>query len=117
MTKVPIKPNVTIEDIDKLDVRVATIESVDEIAKSRKLMKLTLNLGDHTRTIVAGIKNEREDPKEIEGLQCLVIVNLEPRELAGVLSEGMIFDIGYADGIVPVLSVPEKTVPDGTRVG
>ncbi len=80
-------------------------------------MKLTVDLGDHTRSIVAGIKNERENPEEIVGLQILVVVNLEPREMAGVLSEGMLFDIGYADGITPVLAVPEKDVPNGSRAG
>ena len=117
MPNAAIKPDITIDDIDKLDVRVATIITVDEIPNSRKLMKLTLDLGDHERTIVAGIKQEREDPTEIKGLQCLVVVNLAPREMAGVVSQGMIFDIGYADGIVPVLSVPEKPVPNGVRAG
>ena len=80
-------------------------------------MKLTLDLGDHTRSIVAGIKNERENPKEIEGRQTLVVVNMEPREMAGVLSEGMLFDIGYSDGIKPVLAVPETPVPNGSSAG
>ena len=117
MANPAIKPNVTIEDIDKIDIRVATIVSVEEIPESRKLMKINVCLGDHSRTIVAGIKAERTNPKEIEGLQCLVVVNLAPRKMAGVLSEGMLFDIGYADGIGPVLSLPEKPVPDGTRAG
>ena len=80
-------------------------------------MKLTLDLGDHTRSIVAGIKNERENPKEIEGRQTLVVVNMEPREMAGVLSEGMLFDIGYSDGIKPVLAVPETPVPNRSSAG
>ena len=90
---------------------------MEEIPESRKLVKITVDLGDHTRTIVAGIKNERLNPKEIEGLQALVVVNLEPRKMAGVVSEGMLFDIGYADGITPVLAVPERPVPNGTRAG
>jgi hypothetical protein len=73
--------------------------------------------GDHERTIIAGLKGERADPKEIEGLQALFVVNLEPRKLMGVLSEGMVFDIGYSDGLVPVLAAPEWPVPDGTRAG
>jgi tRNA-binding protein len=47
----------------------------------------------------------------------LFLVNLEPRKMMGELSEGMLFDIGYADGITPVLALPEKPVPNGTRVG
>jgi tRNA-binding protein len=80
-------------------------------------MKLTVNFGDHSRTILAGIKKEREHPREIEGRQALFVVNLEPRKMAGEISEGMLFDIGYADGVTPVLSVPERPVPNGTRAG
>ena len=63
------------------------------------------------------MKKERANPKEIEGKQTLFVVNLEPKKMAGELSEGMLFDIGYADGITPVLAVPEKPVPNGTRAG
>jgi len=112
-----VKPTISIEDVDKLDVRVGTILSVEEIPGSNKLMKLTVDFGDHQRGIVAGIKKEREDPHEIAGVQALFVINLEPREMAGVLSEGMLFDIGYRDGIVPVLAVPERPVPNGSRAG
>ena len=78
---------------------------------------LRMAFGDHHRTIVAGIKLERPNPKEIEGKQALFVINLEPRKMRGVVSEGMLFDIGYADGIMPVLAMPEKPVPDGTRAG
>ena len=94
-----------------------TIERVEEIPRSDKLMKLTVNFGGHSRTILAGIKKERENPREIEGHQALFVVNLEPRKMAGEISEGMLFDIGYADGVTPVLSVPERSVPNGTRAG
>jgi len=80
-------------------------------------MKLTVNFGDHTRHILAGIKKERANPREIEGQQALFVVNLEPRKMAGEISEGMLFDIGYADGITPALAVPERAVPNGTRAG
>ncbi len=113
----PVKPTVSIDDVERLDVRVGTILSVEDIPGSRKLMKLTVDLGDHQRTIVAGIKKERANPQEIEGLQALFVVNLQPQELAGVTSEGMLFDIGYSDGIVPVLAIPEKSVPNGARAG
>ena len=63
------------------------------------------------------MKLERSNPKEIEGRQALFVVNLEPRKMRGVVSEGMLFDIGFADGIRPVLAVPEDRVPDGTRAG
>ena len=60
----PVKPSVTIEALDALDIRVGTIERVEEVARSEKLMKLTVNFGDHTRTILAGIKKERANPRE-----------------------------------------------------
>ena len=66
---------------------------------------------------MAGIKQERSDPNEIVGRQALFVVNLEPRKMKGVISEGMLFDIGYEDGITPVLAIPEKSVPNGSRAG
>lgn len=53
----------------------------------------------------------------MEGKQALFVLNLAPRKMMGELSEGMLFDMGYEDGIIPVLSMPEKPVPNGTRVG
>ena len=71
MRQAPIKQLITIDDIDKLDIRAGLILSVNEIAGSDKLMKLIVNLGDHRRSILAGIRKERPDPTEIEGLQAL----------------------------------------------
>jgi tRNA-binding protein len=113
----PIKPTVGIAALEALDIRVGTIERVEEIPRSDKLMKLTVNFGDHFRTILAGIRKERQNPREIEGRQALFVVNLEPRKMAGEASEGMLFDIGYADGVIPVLAVPECPVPNGARAG
>jgi tRNA-binding protein len=113
----PIKPLVAFAALEALDIRAGTIQKVEEVPRSDKLMKLTVNFGDHTRTILAGMKKERENPREIEGKQALFVVNLEPRKMAGETSEGMLFDIGYADGVTPVLAMPEKAVPDGTRAG
>jgi tRNA-binding protein len=116
-TPVAIKPIVDTTALEALDIRVGTIERVEDVPRSEKIMKLTVNFGDHTRTILAGIKKERENPREIEGRQALFVVNLAPRKMAGEISEGMLFDIGYADGVTPVLSVPERPVPNGTRAG
>jgi tRNA-binding EMAP/Myf-like protein len=63
------------------------------------------------------MKQERANPAEIAGRQALFVVNLEPRKIRGVVSEGMLFDIGFADGVRPVLAVPESAVPNGTRAG
>lgn len=112
-----IKPTISADLLDKIDVRVGTIETVEEIKGSEKLVRLKVDFGDHKRTILAGMKAEREDVREIEGKQALFVVNLEPRRMMGELSEGMIFDIGYPDGIKPALAVPERRVPNGARCG
>ena len=112
-----VKPNINFKDLEKLDIRVGTIEQVLDVEKSDKLVKLIVNFGDFKRTILVGMKKERENPKEIEGKQALFVVNLEPKEMMGEMSEGMLFDIGYSDGITPVLAMPEKTVPDGSMAG
>ncbi|HEX6509862.1 MAG TPA: tRNA-binding protein [Chloroflexota bacterium] len=117
MKPAPIKPQITMSQLEAIDIRVGTIKSVDEVPGADKLVALRVDFGDHDRTIVAGLKTERADPNKIEGLQALFVVNLEPRRMKGVLSEGMLFDIGYADGVVPVLAVPEQPVPDGVRAG
>lgn len=113
----PVKPTIAFEDLEKIDIRVGTIQTVEDVENSRKLCRLTVDFGDFQRTILCGMKKEREDPKEIEGMQALFVVNLEPRKIAGEYSEGMVYDIGYEDGILPVLAVPEKKVPNGTRLG
>ncbi len=111
----PIKPTITKADLDRVDVRVGTIKSVEDVAGSDKLVRLMVDFGDHTRMILAGMKRERADPREIQGKQALFVVNLEPRRIMGELSEGMLFDLGYEDGINPVLAIPEIPVPNGTR--
>jgi len=113
----PIKPAISFAALDAVDIRVGTIERVEEVPGSDKLMRLIVNFGDHQRKILAGIKQERANPQEIVGRQALFVVNLEPKKMMGELSEGMLFDIGYADGITPVLAVPERPVPNGTRAG
>jgi len=113
----PVKPTVTFADVEKLDVRAGTILRVEEVKGSDKLLKLTVDFGDHRRTILAGMKQERDDPREVEGRQALFIINLAPKKMMGEVSEGMLFDIGYADGLKPALAVPERPVPNGARAG
>ncbi|MEJ2085691.1 MAG: tRNA-binding protein [Acidobacteriota bacterium] len=117
MKPAPIKQVATVEDLNKLDIRVGEIVEVEELPESRKLVRMTVDFGDHRRTILAGIKQEREDPSEVRGRQALFVVNLAPRTMAGVISEGMLLDIGYADGINPALATPEFPVPNGARAG
>lgn len=115
----PIKPTIRFDDLEKLDVRVGTIVKVEDIEGSDKLVRLSVDLGeDALRTILVGMKKERKDPKgEIEGKQALFVLNLPYKTMMGIESQGMLFDIGYADKITPVLAMPEKPVPNGTRVG
>ncbi|HUL74352.1 MAG TPA: hypothetical protein VLT86_14695 [Vicinamibacterales bacterium] len=113
----PIKPVVDISVLESIDVRLGTIAAVDDVPDSRKLLRLTVSFGDHTRQILAGMKLERANPQEIVGRQALFVVNLKPRLMAGLTSEGMLFDIGHADGLTPALAVPERALPDGTRAG
>src|SRR4051812_24824714 len=116
-TPAPVKPEVSLNVLEQLDIRVGTIEAVTDVAKSEKLVELRVNFGDQTRQILVGMKQERSNPREIEGLQALFVVNLEPRKICGRVSEGMLLDIGYADGLPPALAVPERAVPPGTRAG
>ena len=117
MTPARIKPEISVADLEKLDIRVGTIVAVDEVAGSRKLMKLSVDLGDHLRSVLAGIRQERADPRTLVGQQALFVVNLPARKMAGEVSEGMMFDIGYADGLEPVLAVPEAPIANGARAG
>ncbi len=117
MKPAPVKEPISFEDFEKLDIRVGTVISVSEVEKSNRLMKLMVDFGDHTRSILAGIKQERQNPREIENKQALFVLNLPERKMAGEISQGMLFDIGYADKITPCLVIPEIPVPNGTRAG
>jgi tRNA-binding protein len=113
----PVKPPIAFAAVEALDIRLGTITAVEDIPGSRKLLRLLVNFGDHTRRILSGMKQERANPQELVGRQTLFIVNLEPRKMAGDVSEGMILDLGYADGLLPALAVPERPMPDGCRAG
>jgi tRNA-binding protein len=117
MKTAPLKQLITVEDFEKVDIRVGTIERVEDLEGSQKLVRLVVSFGDFRRSILAGMKQERDNPQAIEGCQALFVVNLAPRKMMGEVSEGMLFDIGYADGLTPVLAIPEKAVPDGSRAG
>lgn len=117
MKPAPIKDEITFEDFSKIDIRIGKIIEVLEVEKSNKLMKLIVDFGDHSRSILAGIKQERDKPKELEGKQALFVVNLPERKMAGEISQGMLFDIGYEDKLQPCLAVPEREIPNGARAG
>ena len=113
----PVKPAITMAELEKLDIRVGTITAVEDVDGSDKLVRLVVDFGDRTRNILTGMKQERADVQTIVGMQALFVVNLPPRKMMGELSEGMLFDLGFADGLTPVLAVPEAMVPNGTRAG
>ena len=117
MVPARVKPPISLAELQKIDVRVGTIRAVEEVPSSSKLVRLRVDFGDHERTILAGLKKERANLQEVEGVQALFVVNLEPRKMAGEMSEGMLFDLGYEDGILPALAVPERSVPNGVRAG
>ena len=111
----PQKEVVSFDDFGKMDIRVVTIKEAEKIAKTKKLLKLTIDTGIDTRTIGSGIA-EYYTPEELVGRQVLVLVNLEPRELKGVLSQGMILMGQDATGKLVLLSPTDK-VGSGTIVG
>ena len=113
----PVKPTISIDVLEKVDIRVGTITRVEDVAGSDKLLKLSVDFGDHSRTILVGMKQEREEPQQFEGKQALFVINLVPKQIMGQVSQGMLLDIGYADGIKPVLAFPEAEVPNGSRAG
>jgi tRNA-binding protein len=117
MTPAPVKPSIPISALEAIDVRIGTIRRIEEVPRSDKLLRLTVSFGDHERRILAGMRQERPDYASLVGRQALFVVNLEPRRMMGETSEGMIFDLGYADGILPALAVPEREMPDGARAG
>jgi len=111
----PQKAECSFDDFQKMDIRVSTILAAEKVAKTKKLLKLTVDTGIDTREIVSGIA-EHFTPEELIGRQVLVLVNLAPRELKGTLSRGMVLMAEDADGKLVLLS-PEKVVKSGSIVG
>ena len=111
----PQKVECSFDDFQKMDIRVSTILAAEKVAKTKKLLKLTVDTGIDTREIVSGIA-EHFTPEELVGRQVLVLVNLAPRELKGTLSRGMVLMAEDADGKLVLLS-PEKAVKSGSMVG
>ncbi|MBP3474403.1 MAG: methionine--tRNA ligase [Alistipes sp.] len=109
------KEECSFDDFQKMDIRVSTILEAEKIAKTKKLLKLTVDTGIDKRTIVSGIA-EHFKPEELVGKQVLVLVNLAPREMKGVTSQGMILMAEDASGKLELLS-PENKTNNGAIVG
>jgi len=105
---------VSFEEFSKLDLRIAKIENVEEIEGSDKLYKLTINLGEEKRTLVAGIKKYYKK-EELVGKEIVVVANLEPKVIKGVTSQGMLLAATSKNGDVSLL-VPDKEVEEGSKV-
>ena len=111
----PQKAEISFEEFDRMDIRVGTILSAEKMPKTKKLMRLTVDTGIDRREIVSGIA-EYFTPEELVGRQVMVLVNLAPRELKGVLSRGMLLMTEDAEGKLILIS-PATPVPNGTQVG
>ena len=111
----PQKEECTFDDFQKIDIRVSTILAAEKVAKTKKLLKLTVDTGIDQRTIVSGIA-EHFTPEELVGQQVLVLVNLQPRELKGILSQGMILMAEDATGALRLVQ-PSEAVKAGSMVG
>lgn len=110
----PQKENITYDDFAKLDIRVGTILSAEKVAKTKKLLKLTIDTGIDQRTIVSGIA-EHYAPEDIVGRQVSVVVNLAPKVLKGIESRGMILMAENADGSLSFVS-PDKQIKNGGTI-
>ena len=113
-TKSPIKETIQFDDFMKLDIRTATITSAESHPDADKLLKLTVDLGFETRTIVSGIANQY-DPADIVGKKVSIIANLAPRKIRGIESNGMILLAGDDKGHLAFVS-PENGMMNGAVV-
>jgi methionyl-tRNA synthetase len=111
---VPLKPSVSFDDFSKVDIRTATILEAEKVPKTTKLLKLKIDTGLDIRTIVSGIA-EHYTPEEIIGKQILIIANLEPRNIKGIESRGMILMAEDKDGKLIMVS-PLNKVSNGSAV-
>jgi methionyl-tRNA synthetase len=110
----PAKDNIEYEDFAKLDIRIGTIVAAEKVAKTKKLLKLTIDTGIDRRTVVSGIA-EYFDPEKIIGQQVSILVNLAPKILKGIESQGMILMAEHSDGSL-VFVIPAVKIKEGSEV-
>ncbi len=108
-----MEPFITIEEFKKIQLRVATITGAEPVPNTSKLLKLTVDLGGETRTLVAGIA-DTYSPDQLIGRQIVVVTNLQPAVIRGVVSEGMLL-AADVDGKA-ILIQPDSAVPPGSVV-
>ena len=113
----PVKPNVSFETFEKLDIRVGLIKDCQKVKKSKKLLQFTIDDGTGTdRTILSGIAAFYEDPSVLVGKRILFVANFEPRQMMGIESQGMILSAVDADESLSVVTTT-KDVKPGSQVG
>lgn len=108
------KAEITYEDFDKCQFQVGLVLSCEEVPKSKKLLKFQIQIGNNTRQILSGIKQYYK-AEELVGKRVMVLVNLKPREIAGMMSEGMILSAADEDGNLAVMT-PERFMPAGAEI-
>jgi len=104
---------ITFDDFKKVELKIARITEAEEVAGAEKLLKLQIDLGSEKRQIVAGIKKSYQ-AKDLIGREIVVVVNLEPRMVMGIESNGML--LAASDDTGPVLLKPDKDVPPGSGI-
>lgn len=109
-TAEPQKPSISFDDFTKMDIRVGTVIAAEKVKKADKLLKLEVDLGFETRTIVSGIALHFE-PESLIGKQVCVLANLEPRAIKGIESKGMILMADHSDGSLRLVSPSEFAAP------
>lgn len=110
----PVKESIQFDDFTKMDIRIGTITEAEKVAKTKKLLKITVDTGIDTRTVVSGIA-EHYKPEDIIGQQVSILVNLEPRKLKGIESQGMILMAEDADGALRFVQ-PDQATKTGSEI-
>ena len=106
---------VSYEDFKKLDIRIAVIDEVEKVPKADKLYKLSISLGEEKRTIVAGLA-EQYKADELKGKKIVILANLEPRKVRGILSEGMLLAASVSEGDKVSILILDKDLPSGSKI-
>ena len=108
------KPMIDIEDFEKVQLKVAKVVACEKVEKSKKLLKLTVKLGNETRTVVSGIA-QHYAPEDLIGKKLVLVANLKPAKLCGIESQGMIVCAENEQGKIAYLT-PEQDIEDGSEI-
>lgn len=109
------KPSISIDEFEKLDLRVAKVLTCETVPKSDKLLKFSLQLGDETRTVVSGIAKFYE-AQQLVGKNVVLLANLAPRKIRGIMSEGMILSAAVHDDSMLTLLSTQSDIPSGSSI-